>query len=311
MAEQLALDVSETVESQLAAKTKPIYKRGRTNKAEAERRRTEREAYEATLAPFEKSVANMLPYSYPELLDTMPRQPSLCAKKNSKGKLTSWFGYKANVLVDTDSQYILSGVLSSAHLNDQRMAVVLLKGLQSKFPLLQVKHVLADKGYDSTPIYQLVRSLKAYPIIDFIHHTDPPEGSDTYFRPVCQEGHAYRYDSFDFKYQTIRYTRPAACSTCPFMETGCQKVYKIRLETDVRKYTYPARGSESFTELYKKRSAVERVFAYLKDYFGLRRVRHRGTKATVDFQLSTLAYNLCKFALSKMNKKLTSINVAV
>ncbi|MFD1184101.1 transposase, partial [Paenibacillus timonensis] len=63
-------------------------------------------------------------------------------------------------------------------------------------------------------------------------------------------------------------------------------------------------GSESFKELYKKRTAVERVFAYLKEYYGLRRTRHRGVRANVDFQLSMLAYNLTKFALDKLNKRL-------
>ena len=72
-----------------------------------------------------------------------------------------------------------------------------------------------------------------------------------------------------------------------------------QIEQDLRKYTYPARGSESFIELYKKRTSVERVFVYLKEYFGLKRTRHRGLRATVDFQLSSLAYNLCKFALYK------------
>ncbi|SDK99900.1 transposase, partial [Paenibacillus typhae] len=64
--------------------------------------------------------------------------------------------------------------------------------------------------------------------------------------------------------------------------------------------------SESFTKLYNKRTAVERVFAYLKEYFGMKRTRHRGVRAGVDFQLSTLAYNLSKFALDKLNKQLNS-----
>jgi transposase len=303
--QQLELDVPTVeTEPQPAPLAKPVYRRGRATAEEMERRRQEREAYEASLPPFEKRIETMLPYSYDELVAALPRQASLCAKKNSKGRLTTWYGYKASVLVDTDSQYVLSGVLSSAHLNDQRMAVLLLKGLPVKYPTLPVKHVLADKGYDSTPIYELTRSLGAYPVIDLIHKTDPPEGMNRDFSPVCKEGHAYRYDSFDAKYQTLRYTRPSACKDCPFAEDGCQKVFKIRLKADVRKHTYPARGSERFTELYKKRTAVERVFAYLKEYFGLRRTRHRGVRAAVDFQLSMLAYNLSKFALDIMNKQL-------
>jgi len=302
--EQLQLPVHDNVPAPTKPK-KPVFGRGRTTVIEAERRRQIMEAYEATLAPFEKSVANMLPYTYDELLEAMPRVPTRCTKKNSKGHLTSWYGYKANILVDTDSQYVLSGVLSSAHLNDQRMAVVLLKGLQQKLPSLPVKHILGDKGYDSLPIYQTARALGAFPIIDFIHHTEPPEGSDAYFRPVCKEGKSYRYESFDKKYETLRYVSPKECNNCPFANTGCQKVYKIQLDKDVRKYTYPARGSKSFTSLYKKRSAVERVFAYLKEYFGLHRTRHRDTRARVDFELSILAYTLSKLALDKLNKQLS------
>lgn len=306
--EQQQLDIEapqETPSSESNSKSKPVYWRGRTTKEEAERRRKEREAYEETLTPFERSVAKMLSYSYEDLMEVMPRQPALCAKKNSKGRMTSWYGYKANVLIDTDSQYILNGVMCSANLNDQRPAVVLLKGLRHKFPELQVQHVLADKGYDCVALYQLVRDLKAYPIIDLIHHTNPPEGFDEYFRPLCQQGHAYVYDSFDSKYETLKYTSPKECRTCPLAEHGCQKVYKIQMKQDIRKYSFPARGSNSFMELYKKRTAVERVFAYLKEYFGLHRTRHRGTRANVDFQLSTLAYNLSKFALDSLNKRIS------
>jgi len=302
-AAQLEMD-APPAEPQPEPLKKPVYRRGRVSKEEKDRRRKEREAYTASLAPFEKSIEDMLDYTYDELVAALPRQATRCAKKNSKGRLTSWYGYKANVLVDTDSQYVLGGVLSSAHLNDQRMAVLLLKGLRLKHPVLQVKHVLGDKGYDSTPLYKLVRSLGAYPVIDLIHKTDPPKGFNLDFSPVCKEGHAYRYDSFDPKYQTLRYTRPRECSDCPFASDGCQKVFKIRVETDVRKHTYPARGSEHFKNLYKKRTAVERVFAYLKEYFGMKRTRHRGLRASVDFQLSLLAYNLSKFALDKLNKQL-------
>lgn len=303
--EQLRLEEIEVkAEPEPAPKKKPVFGRGGVRPGEMERRQKEREAYEDSLPVFEKKIENMIPFTYEELHKAMPRHASLCTKKNSKGKKVSWYGYKANVLVDTKSQYVLSGVLSSAHLNDQRMAVLLLKGLPLKFPQIKVEHVLGDKGYDSTPVYQLIRSLKAYPLIDFIHHTDPPEGMNRDFSPICKEGHVYRYDSFDPQYETLRYTRPNECKNCPFAETGCQKVFKFKLEANVRKHTYPARGSESFTKLYNKRTAVERVFAYLKGYFGLRRTRHRGIRATVDFQLTTLAFNLSKFAVDKMNRQL-------
>lgn len=305
-AQQLQLDIAEPEPQPVNERPKkPVYPPGRPSAEEKERRRKERKAYEESLGPYEKKIEEMLPYTYDELLAALPRHAARCDKKNAKGRLTSYYGFKANVLVDTDHQYILSGVWSSANLNDQRMAVLLLKGLHLKFPALKVKHVLGDKGYDSSAIYQLVHSLDAYPVIKMIHHTDPPEGMNLDYNPVCTKGHAYRYDSFDAKYETLRYTKPSQCKDCPLSDSGCQKVFKIRIKTDLRKHTYPARGSESFTRLYKKRTAVERVFAYLKEYFGMKRTRHRGVRASVDFQLSTLAYNLSKFALDQLNKQLS------
>jgi transposase len=305
-AEQLQLELPEPepkAENELPKK--PVYtKRGRPSNAEKERRRQELEAYEQSLGPFQKTIEAMLPYTYDELLAALPRHAARCDKKNTKGRMTSYYGFKANLLVDTDCQYILSGLWSSANPNDQRMAVILLKGLLLKFPMLKVKHILGDKGYDCAAIYQLIHSLGSYPAIPMIHHKDPPEGMNLDYTPVCSQGHAYRYDSFDAKYETLKYTQPSECKGCPLSGSGCQKVFKIRIETDLRKHTYPARGSESFTELYKKRTAVERVFAYLKEYFGMKRTRHRGVRASVDFQLSTLAYNLSKFALDKLNQQL-------
>ncbi|RXZ76571.1 IS5/IS1182 family transposase, partial [Paenibacillaceae bacterium] len=144
-------------------------------------------------------------------------------------------------------------------------------------------------------------------LIDFIHHTKKlPEGMDAYFRPICKQGHAYRYDSFDPNYETIKYTSPKECTTCPFQQEQCQKVHKIRVAKDIRRYTVPARGSESFKVLYKRRTAVERVFAYLKLYFGMGSTRWRQTRARVDFDLSCLAYNLSKLTLDRLNKELES-----
>ncbi|MGG6313677.1 transposase [Paenibacillus macerans] len=129
-AEQLQLDMAESQTQPVSEQPKkPVYPRGRVSAEEKERRSKEREAYEASLGPFEKKVEDMLSYTYDELLAALPRQAARCDKKNSKGRLTSWYGFKANVLVDTDRQYILSGVFSSANPNDQRMAILLLKGL--------------------------------------------------------------------------------------------------------------------------------------------------------------------------------------
>ncbi|MDU0332527.1 MULTISPECIES: transposase [Paenibacillus] len=278
-------------------------KRGRIPKAEWDEWRKQMDAYEASLGFFERGVADMLPASYEELARDMPQYPSTGAKGDPRGthRVKFWYGYKANLLVDTASQYIVAGETCSAHVSDQRPAIMLLKRLQERFPDLQVKHVLADKGYDGEAVYRQIRKLGAFPIIPLIHRTKLPLKEDKYYRPLCEQGHPYRYDSYDPKGGNVKFTRPKECKECPLQAKGCQKVYKIRIETDVRKYTAPGRGSEKFAELFKQRTAIERVFAYLKLYFGMGTTRRLKKRAFVDLELSYLAYNVSKYALDYLN----------
>ncbi|GAA4064661.1 hypothetical protein GCM10022410_08960 [Amphibacillus indicireducens] len=101
------------------------------------------------------------------------------------------------------------------------------------------------------------------------------------------------YDSFDSKYETLKYTRPKECIDYPLAnEVHCQKVYKVKITQDLRKYTAPARGSKTWKMIFKCRTAVERVNAYLKKFFQPNNVRyHTGKRAKVHFDMVTLVYN--------------------
>ena len=76
----------------------------------------------------------------------------------------------------------------------------------------------------------------------------------------------------------------------------------------MRKYTAPACGSEKWKDLFAERTAVERVNAYLKEFFQLNKVRHRtGKKAKLHFGLVTLVYNASKLAVDRINKQLENL----
>lgn len=52
---------------------------------------------------------------------------------------------------------------------------------------------------------------------------------------------------------------------------------------------------------------VERVNAYLKEFFQLNNVRYRtGKRAKVHFDLVTLVYNACKLAIDRIRKAMES-----
>jgi transposase len=290
----------------------PKKKRGRKSKEEREKWLQEQLEIEANRPLFEKKVEEQLPYSFEELNQEIPLAPEWGVKKNSEGKNVFWYGFKAHLLVDCKSQYILTALLSSGNVNDGKMAIPLLKALAEHHPYLDVKHVLADAGYDLAPIYKQVENMGARALIDYNRRNEQPlEGKDKYFRPLCKERKNYRYDSFDAKYNTLKYTEPKECANCPFNDGDCQKVFKVKIQTDPRKYTVPARGSDSYYDLYKKRTAVERVNAYLKEYFQLNNMRYRGTKAKVDFHLSCLTYTACKLTVDRLNQTMKrNANVA-
>ncbi|WP_031539822.1 transposase, partial [Bacillus sp. MB2021] len=81
--------------------------------------------------------------------------------------------------------------------------------------------------------------------------------------------------------------------------------------TNLRRYTAPARGSKTWKTIFKRRTAVERVNAYLKGYFQLNNVRYRtGKRAKVHFDLVTLVYNASKLGADRINRKLSKQQAA-
>ncbi|TKI20600.1 transposase [Lysinibacillus sphaericus] len=173
--------------------------------------------------------------------------------------------FKGHLAVSTKSQYTVGRLMSSGNLSDSKAAIPLLKKIVSIMP----KHfttTIFDAGYDYEPIYKQALAQTMRVVIKYnIRNESEYLGFDEYFRPICVSEHSYCYDSFDDKYNRLKYTRPKECASCPLRDDSlCQKVFKIKFATDIRKYTYPARGSEFWEKFHKERTAVERVNAYLK-----------------------------------------------
>ena len=277
-------------------------KRGRKTKAEREQWLKDKQAEEDARPIYEKEIVHQLSESVETLYKEAPIHPMWGIKKNSDGKNTFWFGFKAHLAVSTKSQYILAGLMTSGNLNDGKAAIPLLKKIERDLPA-QFNAGLLDAGYDYEPIYRQLSNQNLQTVIPYNRRNEGEFiGYDEHFAPTCVLEHSYRYDSFDLKYKSLKYTRPKECGNCPLQHDSlCQKTYKIRQSTDMRKYTFPARGSKKWDELYKERTAVERVNAYLKEFFGLNNVRHRtGKKAKLHFQLVTLVYNASKLATDRI-----------
>ena len=79
----------------------------------------------------------------------------------------------------------------------------------------------------------------------------------------------------------------------------------MKITKDLRKYTAPARGSRAWQKIYNRRTVVERVNGYLKEFFQLYNVRYRtGKRAKVHFDLVTLIYHASKLAADRIGLQL-------
>ena len=113
-------------------------KRGRKSKAEQEALQKEKQEREDQETIYEKTILDQLDASLETLRTDVPIHPNWGIKKNSEGKNTFWFGFKAHLAVGSKSQYILQSLMSSASLNDGKAAIPLLKGIQER--LSSIKH---------------------------------------------------------------------------------------------------------------------------------------------------------------------------
>ncbi|MFY0521608.1 transposase [Lysinibacillus sp. UGB7] len=295
-----ARDCAPSKKEQLVKEPK---KRGRKKKEEREQWLLEKAEEEADLPLYEKTIAAQLDVSLSELRSSVPIQPQWGVKKNSEGKNVFWYGFKCHLAVGAKSQYIVQSLFSSGSLNDGKAAIPLLKGIQERFSSLNIAYATMDAGYDYVPIYEQVYRMGAQSIIAYNKKNEPePIGFDKHFAPTCAREYSYRYDSYDAKHETLKYTRPHECNDCPLAHDSlCQKVYKMKITKDLRRYTAPARGSKKWNQLYKARSAVERVNAYLKGYFLLNQIYHcTGKKAKVHFDLVHIAYNASRLAMDRL-----------
>src|SRR5699024_49015 len=202
--------------------------------------------------------------------------------------------------------YILQSFFSAGNLNDGKAAIPLLKGIEN-LKLSNIRYQTMYAGYDFEPIYKQVYIMEQQSELSYNKRNERDHiGFDNHFASTCFIEHSYRYDSYDSKYETLKYTSPKECIDCPLATQDiCQKVFKMKITKDLRKYTAPARGSKAWQSIYNRRTAVERVNAYLKEFFQLNNVRYRtGKRAKVHFDIVTLVYNASKLAVDRIDTAL-------
>lgn len=178
------------------------------------------------------------------ILAQIPQYPSWGAKKNSRGKNTVWFGYKATLAVSTQSQYIVHLHVASAFAADISLVIPTVRKVHKLTQQAQPANYYSfDKGYNAVALYEELHQLNHEPIIALKRVPENGGEVDKYFTPTCFLEHSYHYDSFDKRYGVLKFVRPENhCRECPLQNQGlCQKVIKVKQMIDPRKYNHPER----------------------------------------------------------------------
>ena len=215
-------------------------------------------------------------------------------------KTKSWFGFKVHTIVDATYELPLAFEVTKASEPEQPMAFELLEQLKQNQPLVleSAKYFMADRGYDDGKLHgELWNVYGIKPVIGIRNLWQKPEGVDA-TRAVKSlegvaydfEGNVYCYNSYGHRHkmahggfekdrQTIKYRCPAHhygehCAG----QSQCRIARSVRvpISEDQRIFGPLARDSYKWKDLYKKRTAVERVYSRLDTSFGFENHTIRG-----------------------------------
>jgi len=202
------IEAREKPAKKLSTEQKPKKKRGRPRKGEER-------------MPEPTRIERQLTMTVDEMIAELPTACNRGTKRNSKGYMETWNGYKLHLDV-ADGQIPISCLLTSASVHDSQVSIPLTAMTHKRVKSL---YELKDAAYDCQHIAAYSQSLGHVPIID----SNPRKGVVRELAPA----------------ETIR---------------------------------------------YRERTAVERVYARLKDEFGGRMIRVRGaTKVTAHLMFGILA----------------------
>lgn len=210
-------------------------------------------------------------------------------------KVVEWFGFKLHLLVDVKHEVALSYEITAANDGDGETLPKLVEPAQTVLPANRMQTLAYDKAADSHEVHQLLDEAQIKPLIQMrsLWKSEPERrlpGHDGTSNIVYDEAgtvycydqvstpivrHAMAYIGHEPERQTLKYRCPAMHEgwTCP-MSAICNagKSYgltvRVKRDIDLRRFPAIPRATKKFERLYKGRTAVERVNARLKVFWG-------------------------------------------
>jgi hypothetical protein len=210
-------------------------------------------------------------------------------------KVVEWFGYKLHLLVDVKHEVALAYHITDTKAGDNERIAELVDQAQGNLPPDRIKTLAYDKAADDGAVHEFLHEGGIKPLIQNRNFKlEEPEkvlGGSTPLNIVYdQAGTVYCYDctgptpvrhpmayiGHERGRGTLKYRCPARHGDwdCP-SDARCngERSYgltvRVKQEVDLRRFPSIPRATKQFERLYKGRTAVERVNARLKVFWGI------------------------------------------
>jgi hypothetical protein len=218
--------------------------------------------------------------------------------KDDDGKVTKvveWFGYKLHLLVDVAHEVVLAYHITDTKAGDNELIGDLVAQAKKNLPDKRIQTLAYDKAADDGAVHELLQEEGIRPLIQnrtfAVAEPEKVLGGRTPLNVVYdQAGTIYCYDrvspepvrhtmSFighEAERGTLKYRCPARHQgwDCP-SDAACNGdrkyglTVRVKQEIDLRRFPPIPRATKQFERLYKGRTAVERVNARLKIFWGI------------------------------------------
>jgi len=210
-------------------------------------------------------------------------------------KVVEWFGYKLHLVVDVRHELALAYRITEPAVGDNQMIEALLEQARGNLPAGRIESLAYDKAADDEAVHRLLHAAGIKPLIEnralwkgesermLPGHTGrsnlvyDESGTVHCYDKVSEPPvrHRMAYVGHEARRGTLKYRCPARHEgwTCPSdarRNEGLRYgvVTRIKSELDLRRFPPIPRATEQFERLYNGRTAVERVNARLKLYWG-------------------------------------------
>ena len=216
--------------------------------------------------------------------------------KDDDGKVVKayeWFGYKLHLLVDARHEVALAWDISDTKTGDSERIEALVEQAEADLGASRIETLAYDKAADSAEVHEALHGHGIKPLIQMrALWKDEKEKPLRAGLPMVHDeaGTVFCYDTasdppvrrqmacigYEKERGTVKYRCPAKHDGLPCAsEEKCNEgksyglVVRIKCEDDLRRFPAIGRATKQFERLYKGRTAVERVNARLKIFWGV------------------------------------------